>query len=64
MSNMKSVLIGYPSGQDGPIPPARNCPLGIARFDPAQEKEVCVMDLNSSKFWDNVGHGVAKSGRI
>ena len=41
MNTMKSVLIGCPSGQDGPILPARNCPLGIARFETAQEKK-CV----------------------
>ena len=61
MSNMKSALVGYPSGQDEPDGIARSgLPAG---FDPAQGKEVCVTDLNSSKFWDNVGHGVAKSGR-
>ena len=40
-----------------------SCPLGITRFDLAQENEVCVADLKGSKFCDNVGHGVAKSGR-
>ena len=64
MSNMKSALVGYPSGQDEPIPPDGIARSGLpAGFDPAQGKEVCVTDLNSSKFWDNVGHRVAKSGR-
>ena len=64
MSNMKSALVGYPSGQDEPIPPDGIARSGLpAGFDPAQGKEVCVTDLNSSKFWDHVGHRVAKSGR-
>ena len=47
-SNMKSALVGYPSGQDGPIPPDGIAPSGLpAGFDPAQGKEVCVTDLNS-----------------
>ena len=51
MSNMKSALVGYPSGQDGPIPPDGIARSGLpAGFDPAQGKEVCVTDLNSSKF--------------
>ena len=33
--NESRVLIGYPSRQDRPILPARDCPLGIARFVPA-----------------------------
>ena len=53
------VLIGYLSGQCGPA-----CPLGTARFDPAQEDNCVERSYKARNFRTMPAiRGVAKSGR-